>query len=294
MSYGIPYVEAVLADHPQGYWRMNDLNDCSGYGRTTTFGGAGGTYHLYYGQPLRSGYNAAAYGAYYPSSGLVSTALCSCYSALNLQNLPSSVFPSSFTIEMWFSSYSTTSVMFPYPSIYNNARLFEAGGTYTGGYSLIGVVSLVLYASGSNMYLQLGLQPGSFSFGGANPTWAYTCSVLFTPYAASWTHVVAVNDVANSKMVIYLNGVQVSTESSCPSIAMGSVMASSGFGSFGMGSFMYGVMNDPYWSGGGDSPLAGFFSELAVYSTALSPARISEHYYAGTFHFLYDGSVFQE
>ena len=92
----------------------------------------------------------------------------------------------------------------------------------------------------------------------------------------------AVNDATNSKMVIYINGVQASTDSSCPSVGSGSV----GRSQLVCGASVF-TLSNGYTSGaqmatdGKDSMLAGYWSEAAVYATALTSTKALRHYYGG-------------
>ena len=169
-------------------------------------------------------------------------------------------FASSFSLEIWVQ-LPTLSTFLTSPSTFNYPRLYEMGN-YVSGTSATGIISLLLYYSSGSLYLLMGATTSSGSFSYASsplPQYAHSCQVNFTSYLTSWTHIVAVNDAANSKMVLYLNGAQVSTDSQCASAAIGSVARAQLGGTCSV--YAYGV-GAPSTAGFDANTQGGYLSEL--------------------------------
>ena len=100
---------------------------------------------------------------------------------------------------------------------------------------------------------------------------------IYSYLGNGWFHIVAVNDATNSKMVIYINGVQASTDSSCASAAMGSVARSYLVGSASVYSRANSIngANSLSAIAPGDSMTAGYLAELV--RIGRDPAREAGH-----------------
>jgi hypothetical protein len=261
-----PYPQAIVADHPAGYWRLGDTD--TGYPNNGViahdyWGGMDGTYSntvlgsIGYNPSLDSD-TAATFGT------LVSPAHNSYVDNINgIDFSAPSNNSKAFSIECWVLNGSASGQT-------------AGAGIVTKGSGGGGEQFLLDCGSGNNAFrFVVRSAAGAILGGNANGNIGATNQVgpfdINNPAGGNWHHLVGVVDEANSNIVLYVDGI---------ANAAGGVFAP-GQGILASPSPVVIGARTPNLTMDYTNQFIGTVDDVAIYNYALSPAKVLAHYYAG-------------
>jgi alpha-mannosidase len=259
------YATNVLAYRPVGYWPLQETNPPAAVTMETNYGWLGAQGNAYYAVTAPGQTNIAfgLAGALAASGDTDPAVAFSGPSGSNYAFVPHSTSALTLhpplTMECWLNSMSKTF-----------ADVISQGGVgdqTSGGATNWGGIRLC-YAGNNGSPVGSQPQVQVYAYNGSGSTFAdiaTTASLL--PFGA-WYHCVMTFDV-NGNVNLYLNGaLQGSGSLACaPSDSVPL------------------TIGDGRWTGGGTGtsrPYTGLLDEVAIYTNALTPAQITNHWLAGT------------
>lgn len=252
-----PYPQSVLALHPIGYWRLNEVDDGLFDGNPTTLcldyaGGNNGIYTNTYlannGAYPNLGYNpatdpsdtAALFGYFYPSDSDVSQI------GTNIDFSAPAGNSAQFSVECWVN-FGQTNVC----------------GIVTKG-----------YGNGGEEFSLDNDIPGVPKFFVRNAAGTgFGVTSAFTETNNAWYHMVGVCDEANSNVVLYVNGQPVAI-SNFPAIYRAGIFNDAS------ASLTIGARS-PSLGSNNKNQTVGYINDVAVFNYALSPGQVAAQYGAG-------------
>ncbi|HVM49497.1 MAG TPA: LamG-like jellyroll fold domain-containing protein [Candidatus Acidoferrum sp.] len=264
-SPSAPYPAAVIADHPVGYWRLNEANNGTGNTGALANDYWGGNYGSYTNTILgQTGYSSGLSNqfGYYPATDPNETAAqFGHYAAVpansnyvgNIQNItfatPTNT-SGNFSVEAWVNGDAQQ----------DNVSLNAAGIVAKGAWAAEQFTLDTGGASPTGYYYRFTTRDSGGAIRSAGNT-------NYVP-DGNWHHLVGVLDESHSNLCLYVDGIKVSTTSCSPSngvlssavpVTIGSRLNSAG----ALVQQFFGTVND-----------------VALYNYALSSNQVVTHYVA--------------